>query len=424
MEYIRKDLKGQVQRATLRTTIWLPEGFDPTDCLPAGLWKLKNEARLIVQWVATRMAMSYRPNRWIPLHHEHGIRLSGNKARWDKLKPALIKCGALECDGEWRRGKKSLWYRLQQPWCDSKLVPHTIGDELADRLRYSDDAMSGRDGWEPVHHHLEDSLSRLNVDESAARKWTNRLSSPRQRHAQMMVNLVQAGNPRMSLSRFGRVFSVVTQTPSRIRKCIRVGDQALVEQDISACQPLLLGLHCMHSFSACIDQGRERTGSSFYMMSDSAPISTHASIPADLKDYIRACENGDFYEELATVLKMRCSNQAERNAVKREWCRIAYGKPNPGPKWDACILRWPTVAWALTEIKSTDHKNAARLLQKAESQIMIAGVADQMREQHADAPVVTVHDSVLTTEAMAGEIRDIILQNWGHYGGKPKIKSA
>jgi hypothetical protein len=415
---------GQAREATSHTTILLPVGFNPTDHLPAGLWKFKDEIRLVVNWIATKSAMLYRHNNWIPLHHDQAIRLVGNNRRWSKLKPALLGCGVLECDGKWKRGEKSLWYRLQRPWCDANLVPYTVSEELADRLRCVEDIRSAHADWEPIHHHLEDWLHHVRIDEPAATRWTCRSSSPRQRRALKMVSIIQAGDPRMSVSQYGRVFSVVTQTPSRLRQYLRVDDQPLIEQDISSCQPLLLGMHCMHQLLSDITTGEQATRSSFYMGCNSAPISTHEEAPADLKEYIQTCENGEFYEELADVLGLPCKPGRDRKAVKREWYRLAYGQHNPDRRWEACIRRWPTIASAIEALKTDDHRNAARAMQKTESQIMIAGAANQIRQLHQDVPIVTVHDSVLTTAAMAGDVRGIILSNWERYGGKPKINCA
>jgi hypothetical protein len=229
----------------------------------------------------------------------------------------------------------------------------------------------------------------------------------------------------MSVSQYGRVYSVVTQTPARIRRCLRVDDQTLVEQDISACQPLLLGMLSMQSFIGPGISVRERTGSSFHMMCVSAPISNHALAPRDLKDYVSTCENGEFYPALADTLEMKCGSNAERNAVKRKWCQLTYGATQESdPKWRAYADRFPAVANATQKLKAHDYRVAARTLQGIEADLMIHQVAQDIFLTRESSCILSVHDSILSVQDDADYVRDTIANKWGQYGATPRINSA
>ena len=94
-----------------------------------------------------------------------------------------------------------------------------------------------------------------------------------------------------------------------------------------------------------------------------------AQPPTDLRDYIQSCERGLFYEAVADVMGTACGCPSERSTVKQTWCRLVYGQTyDDDPRWSACCQRWPTVGVTLALIKSSDYRNAARLLQGFESQ--------------------------------------------------------
>jgi hypothetical protein len=316
-------------------------------------------------------------------------------------------------------------YRLTPPWSNADLEQFELRDpDLVWRLKQLENRESGRNEWEPVHCHLEYWLKRVDIDADAALKWICRPSSPRQQSASRTVQLIKLGEPRMSVDRFGRVHSVIARTQSRLRKYLHVDGETLVEQDISSCQPLLLGLFCMQSGLGRDMLGREKQGF-LPNRSTYAPTWVNGQLPSDLKDWITFCENGVFYEQFAETIGMLCRSHSQRDLVKTDWCKFTYGPTKDwSRKWIAYCERWPTITSVLNALKADDYRNASHVLQKFESDIMIRGVAEEMRRAHPDAPICTVHDSVLTTKSMAENLRDIIKRHWSACGANPNIKSA
>jgi hypothetical protein len=165
-----------------------------------------------------------------------------------------------------------------------------------------------------------------------------------------------------------------------------------------------------------------QSGCSIYMSRAFTPTD---QTNTDLRDYLDACENGTFYEELAYTWKMACSTKAERNRVKRSWCYLTFGKHRPDSlRWKRYSDRWPTCAAFLEGLKAPDYKAVARFLQRLESDLMIRGVADHLRLHYPHIPLITVHDSVLTTEAHLATVQSVILTTWSAINGKPMLKSG
>ena len=103
---------------------------------------------------------------------------------------------------------------------------------------------------------------------------------------------------------------------------------------------------------------------------------------------------------------------------------LAMGKHQPRHKhWRSFASRWPTVASALERLKQGGYRNAARTLQRRESNLMILGACGSLVEEHPDIALLTIHDSILTRRDDAGVVDDVIRRTWRSAGVTPHLKS-
>jgi hypothetical protein len=303
-----------------KTEIWIPQGFDARECLPARLWKHRDEINAVISHIATTKAMLFNPDASVWLRHEDASYLIGDHRRWDKTKDACLDSGIFGCDNLYDPGRKSMGYWLLPPWDNVDLEPVTIRNaDVAARITLFENRRSRREHWQPVHFHLESYLQPVTIDEQKATRYLCRPSSPKQYYARKTVALIKAGDPRASLSRHGRFYSYVTQCQRTLRPYLRVDDLKLVEMDIANCQPYLLGLMCMHSLFAGMSEEKKKRKKkaeardsrvSLYMSYKNAPI-MHSCAPSDLARHNEACAAGEYYEQLAEVLKKPCRRGAE-----------------------------------------------------------------------------------------------------------------
>ena len=171
------------------------KGLRPKGIVSASEWRFANPSRAIVHKIVTGTVAAKSRDGWVSIQHRDASELVGDRRSWDRLKRTMVNSDTIECDGVWRRGRKSMRYRLTPRWSEAGIVPFTLRDQsLICRLVRSEDAQSRRGDWLPVHRHLEHWLRQVEVDEKAARKWVCRPSSERQGRARKALDLIRSGD--------------------------------------------------------------------------------------------------------------------------------------------------------------------------------------------------------------------------------------
>jgi hypothetical protein len=189
---------------------------------------------------------------------------------------------------------------------------------------------------------------------------------------------------------YGRFHSNFTAVSRSGRKLLRSANGLpLVEVDISNCQPLLLGGYLRK-------------------------LSPQAGIRVE-DEYIRVCEEGQFYEHLADEL--RTSGElpnADRSYVKERAIRLLFQKPSNmarNPLSRALQRSFPGLHQLVMTAKQENYKNLSHELQRLESKILIDKVCGNLFQRHPNLSILTVHDSILCEESYVDEVKgEIIMQ--------------
>jgi hypothetical protein len=149
----------------------------------------------------------------------------------------------MECDERAERNIKAYWYRLGPGWRDRPVIKVELRDsDLLQPLEAIDPRIVIRGPKHPVYGHLLGAIQQTSIDRRRACKLICRKASPRQRRAATTADLVDAGEHRMTIDRHGRLHSIITRMPRRLRRTLQAEGKPLAEIDISCCQPLLIGL--------------------------------------------------------------------------------------------------------------------------------------------------------------------------------------
>jgi hypothetical protein len=407
--------------------LWLPLGLDLHEMLPARLWKHADGTKVIVDRLA--VANVNRPDGGIRLPYKLAAKIVGNERAWSGVRRSLRAKGLIECGEPYRRGCEAKSYRLAAGWRNRAVEPVSIrSPKLTERLARL--RVEGRKHWAEVHRWLEVNLEAAAVDQAQARRWVCRTGSRRQRRAALALGMLEAGDPRMSVDRFGRVHHAVSRMPSRLRSCLTLNDEATVEQDIAASQPLLLAGLTMHRFRAgTTDRQTEEGLLSLIMCCKIAPIARlsptldHARMPSDLEEFLELCEGGGYYPEFAEVFGVPFGTAAEQRRAKLWSCKVIFGRDRPrDPRWAAFRIRWPAVQESLDWLKARNHRHAARVLQRIEAALMVGRVSNRLRRSHPDLPIIGVHDSIIVACGAADLVRNAIEMEWGAIGLRPLIR--
>src|SRR5690349_17680546 len=74
----------------------------------------------------------------------------------------------------------------------------------------------------------------------------------------------------------------------------------------------------------------------------------------------------------------------------------------------AFFAEFPTLFTHITKLKAKDPRNAPLALQRTESRFVIGTVCKRIVQESPDTPLLTIHDSVMTTPAHAAFVERVM----------------
>ncbi len=415
--------------------LWIPDGFDPRMVTDASIARYDDLILILIDRLVG-VSIWRKVNPWISWSYKTLASHFGSRATWARIQPGFVKSDVIDRNEHFEVGRLSMRYRLKEPWNCKPIIPHEVHDQ---RLISRIDALRSSDisNWEPIHYYLFGNLRRVRIDEAKARSVIARLDDSKQWHANRVLRMLLVGDHRLKVDLYSRVHTLITSIPKGLRRLLTIDGQPLVEIDVSCCQPLLAGLITLEQarckrWAISGESTRQRNqGKTLHpSLSIMSPNSGYPDISIQnsmLEDYIDACCLLDFYWEFAKVIKVPCGTDEERRKVKRMACYLIFGKtPKRGRprfrQWERFCERWEPISDILDDLKRHDHRNAARKLQNYEAQLMITGVCGSLMRDHPDVPLLTVHDSILTTPEHADLVMERIGDVWETAGRRPKLK--
>ena len=84
--------------------------------------------------------------------------------------------------------------------------------------------------------------------------------------------------------------------------------------------------------------------------------------------------------------------------------------------------RFPDVWDAIQNLKKRDYRDLSRKMQRAESRVMIDGVCFRLAEEYPEIPVITIHDSIMTTQPHVATVKRLIHEEFAKIGLSPTLK--
>lgn len=270
----------------------------------------------------------------------------------------------------------------------------------------------------------------------------------------------------MTEDRFsGRVHTNFTQLPKVVRERMFLNNdrQTLSSLDVSAMQPLLLGWAARENIKTqarnatlCYTSSKQPTQSPrhdnqviYSMMPEMINATTCYRSSGDVEKWINECQGGTLYKRIRSLipttrqrfeyrsLKKKGMSEARNRTTrkrftvdlsrmsdstfKRQVLQVLFDRNEQSkrnPIWKAISSNYPTIADYIWELKRHDHKQAVRMLQQMEVQILIHQVAAEHARQ--GLPIVTVHDEIITPDDTA--TRAIMQRAFSEIGLTPLIR--
>jgi hypothetical protein len=313
----------------------------------------------------------------------------------------LIKSGVIECNGRYVPGAKCLGYRLSPEWAARRHVRVEISDHTLRRkiVRHHAERPKSLTG---VHRYLFDHLRNVRIDAEAALDAVGSLAeSDASPIHETAVWFIQDGQFRLETCRFGRVHTNLTNLKRELRRFLHVDGRPLVNLDIRNSQPLVFASILKDRFE--FDPGQ-----------------TERPAPPDVVQYVELVQAGRFYDHVMAAWEIPAE---ERSSFKKRFFeRVFYCKSFP-PRVEAERFgaMFPTVLEVVRDLKKDDYRNLAHSLQRAESRIMIEGVAARCMREMPGVFLATIHDSVLCTAEWAEAVRACMMEEFEKAGLVPTV---
>jgi hypothetical protein len=447
--------------------LYVPAIFDATKELPPELHRYADCARYFLHRIYWgRVQKRTTPDGFVCLKWDYLRRIIPDRVL-TPLKKALIDSNVIECDNRYIEGEKSFGYRLCSPFSESAIIRIAVEDEVtADRVRANRRAEYKKIRLD-VHKYLRKKLWALEIDLPFALS----LLKP---HPEYDIVKIPAENIslrdfRFSVCRYGRVHTDLTRCHKVIRPALHVKGQHLVEIDIANSQPLFLSLliinyrnqgnklfkqftksgnpykkideliastvkpfpqkkksnttpSALPAYTTCkasreVMQSTAQTGFAKLNKSPSRVAVNRSHLSDDEQQFVRLCGEGHLYEELMERMELPF-----RKWVKQDFFEVLFGKNSlKSPLKEEFKELFPHVAEVIRSLKRHDYKFLPCLMQNIESNFVINTVCRRLMNEIPDAPVFTIHDSILTTNEFADEVQQIMSEEFQGLGLSPKL---
>ena len=265
------------------------------------------------------------------------------------------------------------------------------------------------------------------------------------------IDRISNGDFRLSVDpNVHRLHSTISNLKSEIRNCITYNGKHLVSIDVKNSQPYISTGILKSSFwdlsrKFCTkydfkgylsidlisksllkeifqDNGKELF--SFIMLSKSA----ETKYSSDLQRYADLVRQGRFYEYLADEIGQELGiDYSDRKKVKAVVFQVLFtdnrylGQEDARPK-KIFKDRFPDVYALFAMIKRHDKTYLPRLLQRIESHLMLLVIAKRIARERSGLPILTIHDSIVTTVGNEEYVQSVLLEEMTRaIGFAPKL---
>jgi len=349
----------------------------------------------------------------------------------------------IETDGA-EQGIRCRGYRLAPGYWDTHRI-ECKDDAVNRRIR----RLNAKEETDllPVHDWLRSNLDRLQFDMGRARSIIATMKPKRRGKRQPLTvaeyrsritgrcqRLVN-GDHSLIADKYGRVHTLFTSLPKKLRGCLSVDGKLLVGVDLANSQPLFLGLFARRYFASRSARHRclnVRFGGKRDPYSHKAvrALASHRDEehPADLREFVRISEQGRSYESMMTP-EERAKGDKYRERFKVRFYRgVLFGKNSSVSRWPNELRRrfrqrFPSVAEVLRGLKRKNYRHSSHVLQNYEATLFIGIICKRIMQERPELPLFTVHDSLFTVPEHLEYVKGVIKEEFEKLGAHPLLKT-
>lgn len=429
-------------RQIVKTDSWIytPVDFDP-EKYDGPITRHPDAARWMLNCLHFRRVTRHLGHEdYVNLHSGLLSLVMGKTELVKPIRDALIAHGLIECDGHWSMGSKALGYRVGPALRGCRWRQYSSPDKrFLKRVEKFKEFVTKPTSDKPQHVYLAEWLHKVKVHPQHALDLGTMDETSRE-FAVHQVEMIQQGLIRWNPCPYGRFHSNFSSLSRKIRPYLTVEGRPLHEVDLVNSQPYFLSVilleialspegknvgslsDLVHDLMLREDReeeegGRERRGGLYVF-----PLrrSVLDPLPPDLRQFARSALDGSFYETFQSP------GQSDRDGLKSKVFTVLYGNRHCqanaelGPTFKD---NFPTVFSMLDNLKrEMGHEWVGRELQRRESSVVIDGLVGELQRGYGHIPIVTVHDSVLTTREHVPTVKALLRQQLARNYFQPMMK--
>lgn len=361
--------------------VYNPKNFDPC------LFLSHEKADLARLFISILLSKARDEASWIPLS-AHIFRKQIPNRKPESIREVLIDQKVIECDKTFCPGSKCYNYRLTEKYRGQQIIPIAITNKhiLRNEAKQIKSVLDN-----PAHKRIVYWLEQVKIEYNDAVNLLEKTKTKNKSLKYLTLERIKAKDWFFGVDERGRVYHNVACIWSAFRQFLSINNNKLVNIDIANSQPLL--------FSIKIKE---------YLYH----YSIYNSVVTDIKDdglhsYFNLVQQGNLYDYL--MKEFNISEKKRRSFKKKFFAEVFYSKND----YESTLTKgfeklFPAVFNVIRHYKQDDHRALPLSMQKIEAEIMINDVCTKLAD--TDIPFLTIHDSILTTQAHVEDVKVFIQQ--------------
>jgi hypothetical protein len=407
-----------------------------------------------------RFNSKHDPDGTVRIHRKTMQQILGNPARETKARTFLLDRGILYSDHIYRQGDFSKSYGLNPQYFQEVTRYQVTKPKLANKIKLARlKRLDIRKEREVQRSTLVDYLDawakRIDIDLNGCQREAGTLPHP----TFHLIPAVAIANRDYRLQRddYGRVHSPFTQLWTPLRGYLRFQDEPLHNIDTRNSQIVFMS-KLMREEHLARNRAESADVQKFIGLVEEGRIYDHLLELAqqEIGDYlkwrkVRAKQKAIWHERflLHVCTTARPRTAAEWNAARRAFQRrnpikaievpvtevarsdfkqmlfadVFYGKREVSTRITGVFRHeFASVHQFILDQKASDYRQLACNMQRAEAELMIDTVCLRLMMHHTEIPLVTIHDSIMTTEEHIPTVARIMVDDFERLGFRPQFK--
>jgi hypothetical protein len=457
-------IPGQTRRSyEPKAFHYVPQSFK----VPPELEHIAHKVYYIIDAIRQQRARN-RYKAYAPCNSEIWDRMLGRTDPY-LIKKVLKETGDIQVDERYKPGVRSKGYRLNPKYDNERLrkIPVTnpllLSKILLHRITYNSKPVKAKE-LPPVYGHLHANIQKVEIDAPSAYNKLESVYKDEQKNkdvklasAGAVVSELFAKHHEFSVDERGRLYTLVTRMKSELRSCLLINKKQLKGVDIVNSQMIFLcqlfiektlsnqisNPKAKEPKNQEIEKKEKKESNQIYhhlsSVSPKSPISLGSSLGSSLRDrfpqnalaFIEEVMQGTIYDTLQGYyndLVPKGQQVHDRGDFKRLFfMMVVYGDQHASytgrtPLPIIFETLYPSIYSFILSQKMINYEQLSLDMQRAEANFMMHRVCHRLMTYHPEIPVVTVHDSILTTPEHLDKVEKIIKEEFARLNLYPQLR--